>query len=65
MDKLMSALLVIAAPFAVYLVGAFIMWDLNAGNWDIGARFFVGVFGVFGAAGFITTAVDQYKEDSK
>ena len=31
---------------AVVLLGAFITWDINPGNWDWGARYLVGFVGV-------------------
>ncbi len=39
-----------------YLFGAFVMWDMNAGNWPIELRFMVGLVGTFCAA-FISTGV--------
>lgn len=36
----------IAAIAAVYLLGAFIAWDFNAGNWDQDLRAFIGIIAV-------------------
>jgi hypothetical protein len=30
---------------AIYLLGAFAAWDLNAGNWETADRFVVALFG--------------------
>jgi hypothetical protein len=36
---------------SVYLLGAFIAWDFNPGNWDASARAFVVFFAIWIAAG--------------
>lgn len=46
--KAIGALIVFFALFVMaYLVGAFICWDFNAGNWDIFPRLMVGIIGSF------------------
>jgi hypothetical protein len=46
--KAIGALIVFGVVFTLaYLVGAFICWDLNAGNWDPFARVMVGIIGTF------------------
>jgi hypothetical protein len=34
---------------AIYLITAFVSWDLNAGNWETADRFVVGLFGGWAA----------------
>lgn len=43
----------IAAISAVYLLGAFIAWDFNAGNWDQRDRFFIGILALCAAVSAI------------
>jgi hypothetical protein len=48
-----------ALAFAlVYLIFAFILWDLNAANWVIGSRVFAVMFGS-AAAFFAAGAVEE------
>ena len=49
--KAIAALIVFWIIFGmVYLLGAFICWELNPGNWDTVARIMVGFLGFFAAA---------------
>lgn len=49
--KAIGALVVFGVMFLLaYLVGAFVCWDFNAGNWDAFARVMVGFLGAFAGA---------------
>ena len=40
-----------------YGIGAFVVWDFNAGNWPHEGRFMIGVFGTFAAAFFASQVI--------
>lgn len=60
----MSFILIPVSMLFVYLLIAFVQWDLNAGNWSMDARFcaamFMAVF-TFGAAS-IAVQVEANKQ---
>lgn len=46
--KAIGGLIVFGVMFTLaYLVGAFICWDFNPGNWDMFARVMVAIMGAF------------------
>jgi hypothetical protein len=53
----MSFILVPLATLPVYLLIAFVQWDLNAGNWSMDARFCAAMLmAVFGYGAAVTAA---------
>jgi hypothetical protein len=46
MKHIIAAVAAVCTAFAVYLVGSFIAWDMNPGNWSIDGRFTVALFGL-------------------
>jgi hypothetical protein len=57
MKVILKALLCASAPVSVYLFGAFVAWDFNAGVWSIEWRLFVGLLGALGGAAM---AIEQF-----
>jgi hypothetical protein len=52
----------IVTMVAIYLLVGFCVWDLNAKNWDIGARIMYSIFGTM-VAGLVYSGIkmDQTK----
>ena len=46
MNKLVYNIMMFAIGFiGMYLLGAFIAWDINAGNWNDAGRYMIGCLG--------------------